>query len=70
MRAVLGEGNPVPQPLVLWLAVAVPLVAALIVLGRMGLWGGRLPQWIFKWGTWAIDYHRAGTGLGLELRRW
>ena len=54
VRAVLGEGNPVPPPLVLWLAVVVPLAAALIVLGRMGVWGTRLPGWIFKWGTWAM----------------
>ena len=50
----MGEGNPIGPPLVLWLAVVVPLAAALIVLGRMGLWGGRLPGWIFKWGTWAM----------------
>ena len=55
VRAVLGEGNPVPPPLVLWLAVVVPLAAALIVLGRMGLWRTRLPWWIFKWGTWAMS---------------
>ena len=55
VRAVLGEGNPVPPPLVLWLAVVVPLAAAMIVLGRMGLWGGRLPGWIFKWGTWVMS---------------
>ena len=54
VRAVLGEGNPVPPPLVLWLAVLVPFAAALIILGRMGVWGTRLPLWIFKWGTWAI----------------
>ena len=54
MRAVLGEGNPVPPPLVLWLAVVVPLAAALIVLGRMSLWGTRLPGWIFKWGMLAM----------------
>jgi hypothetical protein len=36
------------------LAVAVPLAAALIVLGRMGVWDERLPQWIFNGGTWAI----------------
>ena len=53
-RAVLGEGNPVPPPLVLWLAVALPLAAALIVLGRMGVWGTRLPGWTFGWGTWAM----------------
>ncbi len=54
VRAVLGEGNPVPPPLVLWLAVVVPLAAALIVLGRIGVWGTRLPWSIFKWGTWAM----------------
>ena len=53
-RAVLGEGNPVPPQLVLWLAAVVPLAAALIVLGRMGMWGTRLPGWIFGWGTWAM----------------
>ena len=54
VRAVLGEGNPAPPPPVLWLAVVVPLAFALIVLGRMGVWGRRLPGWIFKWGTWAM----------------
>ena len=54
VQAVLGEGKPVPPPLVLWLAVVVPLAAALIVLGRMGVWGTRLPAWIFRWGTWAM----------------
>ncbi len=54
-RAVLGEGNPVPPPLVLWLAVVVPLAAAMIVLGRMGVWDGRLQGWIFKWGTWVMS---------------
>ncbi len=28
--------------------------AALVVLGRVGVWGERLPRWIFHWGTWAI----------------
>jgi hypothetical protein len=54
-RAVLGEGNPVPPPLVLWLAVVVPLAFALIVLGRMGVWGRHLPGWIFGWGMWAMS---------------
>ena len=55
VRAVLGEGNPVPPPPVLWLAVVVPLAFALIVLGRMGMWGRRLPGWIFGWGMWATS---------------
>ena len=38
----------------LWVAVGVPSAAALIVLGRMCVWDGRLPRWIFEWGTWAI----------------
>jgi len=53
-RAVLGEGPPVPPQLVLWLAAVVPLAAALIVLGRMGMWGTRLPGKTFGWGTWAM----------------
>lgn len=53
-RTVLGEGNPIPPPLVLWIAVAVPLGAALIILGRLSMWGGGLPWWVFKWGTWAM----------------
>jgi hypothetical protein len=55
VRAVLGEGNSVPPPLELWFAVVVPLAAAMIVLGGMGLWGGRLPGRIFKWGTWVTS---------------
>ena len=55
VRVVLGEGNPVPTPPVLWLAVVVPLAFALIVLGRMGMWGRRLPGWIFGWGMWAMS---------------
>ncbi len=55
VRTVLGEGNPVPPPPVLWLAVVVPLGFALIVLGRMGIWGRRLPGWIFGWGMRAMS---------------
>ena len=29
-------------------------LAALIVLGRVGYWGSRLPAAIFKWGTWVL----------------
>lgn len=28
--------------------------AALVVLGRIGVWGERLPGWIFRWGAWAV----------------
>lgn len=30
------------------------VVAALIVLGRGGYWGSRLPAAIFRWGTWVL----------------
>src|SRR6202162_4234859 len=30
------------------------VLAALIVFGRAGFWGGRLPAAIFRWGTWVL----------------
>jgi hypothetical protein len=30
------------------------VLAALIVLGRVGCWGSRLPSAIFRWGTWVL----------------
>ena len=30
------------------------LVAALVGLGRVGLWGERVPFSLFRWGTWAL----------------
>jgi hypothetical protein len=37
------------------LAVAAALLlAAYILLGRMGIGASLLPQWVFNWGTWAI----------------
>jgi hypothetical protein len=35
-QTALGEENPIPPPLVLWIAAVVPLAAGLIILGRMG----------------------------------
>ena len=36
-------------------AVAIALlIAAVGVLGRIGLWGGFLPWVLFSWGTWAL----------------
>ncbi len=30
------------------------VVAALLVLGRAGYWGPRVPSGIFRWGTWVL----------------
>jgi hypothetical protein len=35
-------------------SAVVLLLAALIVLGRSGFWGSRLPAAIFRWGTWVL----------------
>ncbi|MEP6925920.1 MAG: DUF3995 domain-containing protein [Pyrinomonadaceae bacterium] len=45
--------NPSPAGTIL---VAVALIAAmLVVLGRLGIWAGFLPAWIFYWGTRGIS---------------
>src|SRR5215218_6016164 len=30
------------------------LLAALVVLGRLGVWAAPLPGWVFVWGSWVI----------------
>lgn len=35
-------------------SAAVLILAALVVLGRAGYWGSRLPAAIFRWGTWVL----------------
>jgi hypothetical protein len=35
-------------------SAVVLLLAALVVLGRAGYWGSRLPFAIFQWGTWML----------------
>jgi hypothetical protein len=35
-------------------SVVILLLAALVVLGRAGYWGSRLPFAIFRWGTWIL----------------
>src|ERR1700682_2839423 len=39
------------------------VVAALIVLGRVGYWGLRLPAAIFRWGTWVLVVGMALSAL-------
>jgi hypothetical protein len=35
-------------------SAVVLILAALVVLGRAGYWGSRLPLAIFRWGTWIL----------------
>ena len=42
-----------PSMVTLFVAVAL-FAAALVVLGRLGIWGYFMPQWIFFWGIWAL----------------
>lgn len=35
-------------------SAVVLVLAALVVLGRAGYWGSRLPVAIFRWGTWIL----------------
>lgn len=43
-----------PSPRGTSLVAAALLVAMLVVLGRLGVWGASVPGWIFLWGTWGI----------------
>lgn len=51
-ETVVGPaGTKMPTtPMIVGVAVLLE-VAALVLLGRLGIWGRRLPQWIFRWGT-------------------
>lgn len=34
-----------------WLAALALFAAMMVILGRLGVWGSTMPQWIFRWGT-------------------
>jgi hypothetical protein len=38
----------------MWLVATLLVAAALVVLGRLGIWGQRLPRWIFIAGIWGL----------------
>ena len=54
LAAVLGEGNPAPPAAAVWAVVIAIVIAALIVLGKIGVWGRSLPAWPFAWGSWGL----------------
>ncbi|HBV96083.1 MAG TPA: hypothetical protein DEF36_03455 [Desulfotomaculum sp.] len=49
------EGVANPTILECWLVALALFAAMLVVLGRMGVWGGAIPQWIFRWGTGVLS---------------
>lgn len=43
-----------PLPWATGFVAAALLVAALVVLGRLHVWGNSIPAWLFHWGTWGL----------------
>ncbi len=54
LQKAVGEGTPVPPAAVIWVVVVGLVAAVLVVLGQIGLWGRGKPEWVFRWGTWAL----------------
>jgi hypothetical protein len=52
--SVSGKRALNPSPAGTVLVAAALLVAMLIILGRLGMAGAKIPGWIFRWGTWGI----------------
>src|SRR5882724_1232555 len=50
------DGKPLfePTPALTLLVAFLLLTAALLALGRFGLWGAALPRWVFVAGTWTL----------------
>ncbi len=63
LATVLGAGNPAPPAAAVWVVVIGIVIAALIVLGKVGAWGRFLPAWPFAWGSWALCAALAAVGL-------
>ena len=61
--AVPGVGNPVPPEAAVWAVVIGHVIAALIVLGKIGVRGRFLPAWPFARGSWALCAAFAAVAL-------
>jgi hypothetical protein len=53
-----------PSPLGTLAVAAALLVAALVILGRIGIWATPLPAWVFYWGTWGISLTFLARAVG------
>lgn len=79
-ETVFGAPASTFPPPAATIAVTVLLaMAALLVTGRAGLWGARMPQWVFSAGTWAVAavlllraalYGPAAVGSDATNRSW
>jgi Protein of unknown function (DUF3995) len=60
------DGAPLftPGPLATVLVAVLLCAAALVLLGRIGVWGGWLPRWPFVAGTWTLVVVFAGRAVG------
>ena len=57
----------VPGPAATLIVAALLLAAALVLLGRVGLWGSWMPLWIFVAGSWTLAVVFAARVVG-DLR--
>jgi len=56
-----------PGPAATLIVAALLLAAALVLLGRVGLWGSWIPHWIFVTGSWTLAVVFAARVVG-DLR--
>ncbi|MDQ3601830.1 MAG: DUF3995 domain-containing protein [Actinomycetota bacterium] len=49
-----GPASTFPSPAATMVVSALLWTAALLVTGRAGMWGARMPRWVFSVGTWAV----------------
>ena len=62
------DSSPLP-PAPTWGIAALLWAASLTLLGRLGLWGGWLPRWPFRWASWTLGgvlTTRALAGFGIS----
>ena len=56
-----------PAPAATLIVAVLLLAAALVLLGRVGLWGSSIPHWIFVTGSWTLAVVFAARVVG-DLR--
>jgi hypothetical protein len=57
----------VPGPVATLIVAALLFAAALVMLGRIGMWGTWMPRWVFVLGAWTLVAVFAGRVVG-DLR--
>lgn len=53
-----------PSPLGTYAVAAALLLAALVILGRLGVWAGPFPAWVFYWAAWGISATFLARSIG------